>query len=271
MAGAPRFPACCEARLSGPVRLHTVGTMPPVTTALIVANVAIFLIQSSILPGIALPFALWPVGSAAATGGQVDFHAWQIVTYGFLHGGLTHLLFNMFGLYMFGGAARAGGRAAALPRLLLRVRDHGRHHATARGARGVERLPHGGRIGRRVRPAPRLRARTSRRTSSSCSSCPIPIPARIFVVIYAVIELGLGVSGRADRRRALRAPGRPRRRRDHAHVLARLAATLGRLPLSSATRNVRRAELGIATSFRLAAAPTRASPPPRAPATPAPR
>ena len=27
---------------------------------------------------------------------------WQIITYAFLHGNLTHLLFNMFGVYMFG-------------------------------------------------------------------------------------------------------------------------------------------------------------------------
>jgi len=30
------------------------------------------------------------------------FHAWQIITHMFMHGGLTHILFNMFGLYTFG-------------------------------------------------------------------------------------------------------------------------------------------------------------------------
>jgi membrane associated rhomboid family serine protease len=77
--------------------------MPPVTTALIVANVAIYLLQTT-LPGLALPFALWPLGASAASGGQVSFHFWQLLTYGFLHGGFVHLLFNMFALYMFGGA-----------------------------------------------------------------------------------------------------------------------------------------------------------------------
>ena len=31
-----------------------------------------------------------------------NFHVWQFVTYMFLHGGFTHILFNMFALWMFG-------------------------------------------------------------------------------------------------------------------------------------------------------------------------
>lgn len=44
-------------------------------------------------------FALWPLGSRFA-----DFMPWQLLTYGFLHdiGGIGHILFNMFGLWMFG-------------------------------------------------------------------------------------------------------------------------------------------------------------------------
>ncbi|MET0204767.1 MAG: rhomboid family intramembrane serine protease, partial [Casimicrobiaceae bacterium] len=77
--------------------------MPPVTTALIAANVAIYLLQMA-QPSLAVPFALWPLGASAASNGQVSFQVWQLLTYGFLHGGLVHLLFNMFALYMFGGA-----------------------------------------------------------------------------------------------------------------------------------------------------------------------
>ena len=50
--------------------------------------------------------ALWPLGSGelpVSLGGWPEFRPWQLLTYGFLHGSLTHLFFNMFALYMFGG------------------------------------------------------------------------------------------------------------------------------------------------------------------------
>ena len=84
--------------------------MLQVTTGLLVANVAMFLVQL-VAPGVILPLALWPVGPAPA-GVDAGFAPWQLVTYGFLHGGLAHLAFNMFGLYMFGNAVEQtlGGR-----------------------------------------------------------------------------------------------------------------------------------------------------------------
>ena len=77
--------------------------MPPVTLFLIAANAGIFLLQLS-APGLETAFALWPLGAARASGGQVSFQVWQLVTYAFLHGGLLHIGFNMFALYMFGSA-----------------------------------------------------------------------------------------------------------------------------------------------------------------------
>ena len=71
--------------------------MPPVTTVLIAANVAVYLLQMA-APGVVIPFALWPPG-----GFDSRFEPWQLLTYGFLHGSFVHLLFNMFALYMFGG------------------------------------------------------------------------------------------------------------------------------------------------------------------------
>ena len=70
-------------------------SLPPVTQALIVANCAIFFIDSLSRGSFAMAFALWPIGP--------QFLPWQLLTYAFLHGGLSHLAFNMFGLYMFGG------------------------------------------------------------------------------------------------------------------------------------------------------------------------
>ena len=72
--------------------------MPPATLALLGANVAIFLLQGQMAPQLVLNFALWPPGIPGAPA----FEPWQLVSYGFLHGGLTHLFFNMLGLWMFG-------------------------------------------------------------------------------------------------------------------------------------------------------------------------
>lgn len=36
--------------------------------------------------------------------GSPNFHVWQLITHMFMHGDFTHILFNMFALYMFGSA-----------------------------------------------------------------------------------------------------------------------------------------------------------------------
>ncbi len=68
--------------------------MPRVTQALIIANALAFLVEMAGDGVLFTTFALWPVGP--------QFGPWQVVTYAFLHGSVSHLVFNMFGLYMFG-------------------------------------------------------------------------------------------------------------------------------------------------------------------------
>ena len=166
--------------------------MPPVTTALIVANVALFLLQS-VIPGLVVPFALWPL-ETASLGQGVSFMPWQVVTYAFLHGSLLHLAFNMFALYMFGGAVERvfGPRryalfyfvsviSAAATQLIVAALSGG-IYPTVGASGGVFGLllaygmyfPHN----RVMLLFP-----------------PIPLPARVFVTLYAVIELFLGVTG----------------------------------------------------------------------------
>lgn len=77
------------------------NNIPRMTRYLLVGNVAIFLLQlileSQFGGDIASYYCgLWPILSP-------HFHVWQPVTYMFLHGGFTHLFFNMFSLWMFGG------------------------------------------------------------------------------------------------------------------------------------------------------------------------
>ena len=78
--------------------------MTPVVLQLIIANVALFFAQQWVGEALLVNFALWPLGNFPVEGTNlsVGFEPWQLVTYAFLHGDTTHLLLNMFALYMFG-------------------------------------------------------------------------------------------------------------------------------------------------------------------------
>jgi membrane associated rhomboid family serine protease len=73
--------------------------IPPTTQTLILLNLAAYLLQTLTGNQLIGPFALWTFGGG---GMPSNFHLWQLVTYGFLHGNFTHLFFNMLALYMFG-------------------------------------------------------------------------------------------------------------------------------------------------------------------------
>jgi membrane associated rhomboid family serine protease len=77
--------------------------LPPVTQALLIGNVAVFLLQQLLGDDTFAPFMLWPISDFDAFSPGQNFQIWQLLTYGFLHGGFSHLLFNMLALYMFGG------------------------------------------------------------------------------------------------------------------------------------------------------------------------
>ena len=78
--------------------------LPPVTQALLIANVVVFLLQMALGDAALSALMLWPLGDGsydpAAT--SREFFPWQLLTYGFMHGSFMHLLFNMLALYMFG-------------------------------------------------------------------------------------------------------------------------------------------------------------------------
>ena len=77
---------------------------PPVIKTLLISNVAVYVLISFFglfrIHGFPLSFIintilpLYPLGNG--------FHLWQLFTYMFMHGGLMHLFFNMFALWMFG-------------------------------------------------------------------------------------------------------------------------------------------------------------------------
>lgn len=73
-------------------------TLPPVVKYLIIINVCVFIAQLILDPQIGLTvnyLALHPLGSPG-------FSPYQAITHMFTHANIPHILFNMFGLYMFG-------------------------------------------------------------------------------------------------------------------------------------------------------------------------
>ncbi len=72
------------------------GPVPPMVRALIVANVAIYLMQ--VAGGRAFLIEYFSLIPALVTNLQV----WRLFTYQFLHGGVWHIAINMLMLWMFG-------------------------------------------------------------------------------------------------------------------------------------------------------------------------
>ena len=75
------------------------GPLSTALKALIGANVAVFLVMS-VLPYQAERGLTETLGLIPAR--VLHLWVWQLVTYMFLHGGLSHILFNMLALWMFG-------------------------------------------------------------------------------------------------------------------------------------------------------------------------
>jgi uncharacterized protein len=80
------------------MRSNQQNSIKNVALSLIGINVLVFILQS-IFPIITETFLLTP--------SQVLYQPWTLITSIFLHGNLTHLLFNMYALLLFGGLIEA--------------------------------------------------------------------------------------------------------------------------------------------------------------------
>ena len=160
-------------------------TMSGVRT-LLIATIASFLLEVGTGEDMVTSLALWPL--------QAGFMPWQLVSYAFLHGSITHLAFNMYGLWMFGSELEnlLGRRAllqlyfasvlsAGLMQLLVTSLT-GSIYPTVGASGGVFGLllAYGMCFPNRV---------------IMLLLPPIPMPAWLFVILYAAIELTLGVTG----------------------------------------------------------------------------
>jgi len=161
---------------------------------LIAANVAVYFLQRLSNGALDELFGLWPLQRIE---GEPSFQVWQIITYSFLHDTrhISHLLFNMLGLWMFGAEVEryVGPRrlltcyfasvvTAALCQLVVPILFGAPPAYTIGASGGVFGLllayaflfPK-----RKVVPL----------------IPPIPMPAWLFATLYAGIELFLGVTG----------------------------------------------------------------------------
>lgn len=69
--------------------------IPPVVKTLLLLNILAFIADYAMSGTLSDMLGLYYVGSSR-------FAAYQIITYMFMHGGLSHIFFNMFALWMFG-------------------------------------------------------------------------------------------------------------------------------------------------------------------------
>ncbi|MDR0511380.1 MAG: rhomboid family intramembrane serine protease [Rikenellaceae bacterium] len=162
---------------------------PSVTLNLIIVNVLFYLVQTLLPFGNEMSWKL-----ALYSSHSHHFHVYQLIIYMFLHGGTTHLFFNMFGLWMFGrqleydlGARRfltyylICGVGAGLIQLLVSHFDPLMWNVPTVGASGAIfgillafGVLHPNAMIMLIIP-------------------PIPMRAKYFVIIYGVLELLLGV------------------------------------------------------------------------------
>lgn len=188
-------------------------TTPPVVKNLIIINILFFLATSL------LPSGNWIVENLGLYFWESEhFRIYQVVTHMFLHANLTHLFFNMFALWMFGrtleydlGSKRfliyymiTGLGAAALHMGVSWIEISNMKNAVeSMGAMS----PYSQVL---------LDARINTITLGASGAVfgvllafgmmhpnavlmllipPIPIKAKYFVIIYGLLELGLGISG----------------------------------------------------------------------------
>jgi len=167
--------------------------LPAGTRALLLINLAVFALQSlSLGDTLFAYFALWPIGAPPLE--TPGFEPWQLITYGFLHGSLVHLLFNMLALWMFGAdVERVWGRNRFLTYYFVCVFSAGLTQVLVTywiGSGAPTVGASGGVFGLLLAFGMMYPNRTILLIFP-----PIPMPAWLFVTLYGVIELVLGVTG----------------------------------------------------------------------------
>lgn len=174
--------------------------LPRVTKALLIANIAGFVLQALLGDGRLSALMLWPLGGDLydPAGMAPSFMPWQLLSYAFLHGGFAHLAFNMLALVMFGAPLEhTWGERRYLTYYLVCVAGAGLCQllvgswAVSNGAGPYPTIgASGGVFGLLLAygmlfPNQRVMLLFP----------PIPMKARTLVIVYGLFELGLGLTG----------------------------------------------------------------------------
>jgi len=169
------------------------SAIPDVIFMLLIANGLVFAAQYWAPAVLNYYFALWPIGS-----NRGQFMPWQLLTYGFMHDtyGLSHILFNMFGLWMFGrDLERIMGAKRFLIYYLTSVVGAGIVQLIAAGVTQGDYATvgaSGGVFGILLAYAMVYPNRTV-----VLLIPPIPMKAKYFVLLYGLLNLYQGLSGSA--------------------------------------------------------------------------
>jgi membrane associated rhomboid family serine protease len=157
----------------------------PTNKALILANLVVFGLQY--LLGSALnAFELWPPQSGR-------FQIWQLLTYGFMHAGFVHLFFNMFALFMFGSEIeRLFGPRRYLVYYLSCIVGAALMHIIVVTFAGLPGYPTLGASGGVFGLLLAFGMAYPKRMIMLLFP-PIPMPAWLFVTLYGILELYLGI------------------------------------------------------------------------------
>ncbi len=170
------------------------SSIPTIIFALLIVNGLVFALQQVSHEFMMLNFALWPYGDPIS-----PFAPWQILTYGFLHGGVGHIFFNLFGLWMFGrDLERLMGAKRFLIYYLTCVVGAGLIQLIVAGIQGGFPYPTVGASGG-VFGILLAYGMTYPNRMIMLMIPPIPMKAKYFVLFYGLLELYHGVSGNASR------------------------------------------------------------------------
>lgn len=171
--------------------------MPPVTGALLGANILVFMLQLAGGMPLVEHFALWPPITSGPARSGPGFEIWQLLSYSFLHGSLLHLMFNMLALYTFGrDLERLFGSSWYLQFYFASVLAAALSHLVVTTWMGAPPLPTVGASGGVYGLLLAYGIYFPRRTVILLFP-PIPLPARVFVALFAALELYFGVTGTA--------------------------------------------------------------------------